>query len=92
MNMRLTLLTDNKHNSYEDFPVIDLQAGYLAVISKWGDYGDEDYVGKIVQKNGDNLIAVGTSLSWVGLFQEPAIYGAKYRVRVLKEGEVLRLG
>lgn len=60
----------------------DLKPGQLAVITE--DF--YDYKGRIVQKYGDNLIAIGlpTGCSWSGGANTVSL-----EVRILEEGETL---
>jgi len=79
--VELTNKTDNT------IPVRELKDGQIAVITHFGKNNDE-YLGNIVQRYGDNLIQIGVERceSWEPLFE----YN-KCRVRVLADGETLTI-
>ena len=73
----------------EDISVFEMKDGQIAVITNWG-YIPE-YVGRIVQRYGNNLIAIGMECvkAWPGFFNEEP--DSRFRVRLLQPGETITI-
>lgn len=73
----------------EDISVYEMKDGQIAVITKWG--GSPYYIGRIVQRYGNNLITIGMDCgrTWPGLFNEKP--DSELRVRLLKPGETITI-
>lgn len=72
-------------NVVTEIPISELRDGQLAVITAW--LGDK-YIGEVVQRNGDGLVAIGqpTGSGWSRIFPECSRY-PQCRVRLLVPGD-----
>lgn len=73
----------------DSVPVIQLKDGQIAIIVKWS---NPEYNGRIVQRYNNDLITLGRPLGncWINYFKDN-ISGSSSRVRILKNGELIKV-
>jgi hypothetical protein len=76
----------------QEIPVKDLKDGEIAIITEWS---ASEYVGRIVQRYGEHLVALGSSRgsSWPEFFNEDFSIRPldNLKVRVLPKGTQIEL-